>query len=146
MYCSNSCTKLAIYKLPFKERIREREREREREGGFTFKERFTNVSISSVLCLVLNKFIIILQVIFINCYCFYCFPKYISFLIAALFPRSFVFRCKGDDEKGKKLSFELEICSVPGLENMIGKLKLQILGMSCIRHEKLLSSKLFKRG
>lgn len=39
---------------------------------------------------------------------------------------NFVFRCKGDDEKGKKLSFELEICSVPGLENMIG-----------IRHKRL---------
>ena len=37
------------------------------------------------------------------------------------FPCSFLFKCKGDDGKGSKLSFELEICSVPGLENMVGK-------------------------
>eukprot|EP00794_Sanderia_malayensis_P007224 gene7224-8032_t len=39
---------------------------------------------------------------------------------------SFLFRCKGDDDKGNKLSFELEICSVPGLENLVG-----------IRHKRL---------
>eukprot|EP00112_Aurelia_sp_Birch-Aquarium-sp1_P024229 Seg756.3 transcript_id=Seg756.3/GoldUCD/mRNA.D3Y31 product="Maternal embryonic leucine zipper kinase" protein_id=Seg756.3/GoldUCD/D3Y31 len=39
---------------------------------------------------------------------------------------NFLFKCKGDDGKGSKLSFELEICSVPGLENMVG-----------IRHKRL---------
>ena len=37
------------------------------------------------------------------------------------FLSSFLFKCKGDDEKGHKLTFELEICSIPGLDNMIGK-------------------------
>ncbi|XP_065058731.1 maternal embryonic leucine zipper kinase-like isoform X2 [Rhopilema esculentum] len=39
---------------------------------------------------------------------------------------NYLFKCKGDDERGNKLSFELEICSVPGLENVVG-----------IRHKRL---------
>ena len=31
------------------------------------------------------------------------------------------FKCKGRDERGGKLIFQLEICSVPGLEMIVGK-------------------------
>lgn len=36
----------------------------------------------------------------------------------------YLFKCKGRDERGGKLIFQLEICSVPDLQTIVGKYSL----------------------
>lgn len=47
------------------------------------------------------------------------FTLYHLYLLSLLFYR-YSFKCKGRDDRGGKLIFQLEICSVPGLQTVVG--------------------------